>query len=205
VLPALRTLLPAGGLTRGPVTAIDQYGMLCLALMAGASAAGAWCAVAGIPEFGVVAAAAAGVDPDRLLLVPDPGTRWTDVTAGLLGGCEVVVVRPPGPAPAHIRRRLEAALRRSAATMLAVGNWPGAPLRLQVAWQRWDGLGDGCGRLRGCAAEAVAEGRGAAGRPRRQLLWLPASDGAVAARSDAGSQDAGYRLRRVLHEPARVS
>jgi hypothetical protein len=73
VLPPLRTLLPAGGLVKGQVVSVGRYGMLCLALMAGASAAGAWCAVAGVPEFGVAAAAAAGVEPDRLLLVPGPG------------------------------------------------------------------------------------------------------------------------------------
>jgi len=57
VLPPLRALLPAGGLVKGQVAAVGEYGALCLALMAGASAAGAWCAVCGVPEFGVAAAA----------------------------------------------------------------------------------------------------------------------------------------------------
>jgi hypothetical protein len=181
VLPALRTLLPAGGLEKGSVVAVDQYGLLCLALIAAASAAGAWCGVAGVPEFGVEAAAEAGVEPARLLLVPDPGAGWPQVVASLVEGCEVVVVRPPAQPPAQVRQRLASVLRRGAGVMLVIGEWDGAPVRLRVARRRWTGLGDGHGRLRACRAEVVAEGRGAAGRPRWQWLWLPAPDGTVAA------------------------
>ena len=181
VLPPLRTLLPAGGLVKGQVAAVDEYGTLCLALMAGASAAGAWCAVAGVPEFGVVAAAQAGVDPDRLLLVPDPGENWPRVAATLIDACELVLLCPPQPTTAHVRRRLEATLRRGRGVLLVAGDWPGAQVRLQVVTRRWTGLGDGHGRLQACQAEVVAEGRGAAGRPRTQWLLLPAPDGAVAA------------------------
>jgi hypothetical protein len=165
---------------KGSVTAIGRYGMLCLALMAGASAEGAWCAVAGIPEFGVAAAAAAGVDPDRLLLVPDPGERWLQVAAALLDGCEIVVVRPPAQPPSRARRQLEAGLRRAAAVLLVAGVWDGAAVRLRVTRQRWAGLGNGHGRLRARQAEVVAEGRAAAARPRQQWLWLPAPDGTIA-------------------------
>jgi len=45
VLPALGGLLP-GGLARGSVVAAGRWSLLCLALAAGASLAGAWCAVA---------------------------------------------------------------------------------------------------------------------------------------------------------------
>jgi hypothetical protein len=43
VLPALRELLPRGGLARGSVVAVAEFGLLALALMVGASADGAWC------------------------------------------------------------------------------------------------------------------------------------------------------------------
>ncbi|HEY1347010.1 MAG TPA: hypothetical protein VGF54_18640, partial [Streptosporangiaceae bacterium] len=69
VLPALRELLP-GGLRRGTVVAVGGWGLLCLAVAAGASAAGAWCAAVGLPQLGAAAAAEAGLDPGRLLLVP---------------------------------------------------------------------------------------------------------------------------------------
>jgi hypothetical protein len=180
VLPALTPLLPAGGLAKGSVTAVGQYGMLCLALMAAASAQGAWCGVAGIPEFGVAAAASAGVEPDRLLLVPDPGERWPQVAAALIDGCEVVLIRPPARPVSRARRQLEAGLRRAGAVLLVVGVWDGAAVRLRVARQYWTGLGNGHGRLRACRAEVVAEGRAAAAQPRRQWLWLPAPDGTIA-------------------------
>ena len=196
VLPPLRTLLPAGGLVKGQVAAVGEYGGLCLALMAGASAAGAWCAVCGVPEFGVVAAAQAGVDPDRLLLVPDPGENWPRVAATLIDGCELILLRPPEPVTAHVRRRLEATLRRGRGVLLVVGVWPGAQLRLQVVTRRWTGLGDGHGRLQACQAEVVAEGRGAAGRPRTRWLLLRAPDGTVAA------AEAAEEAMAVLTRPA---
>ena len=181
VLPALRTLFPAGGLAPGSVVTIERYGLLCPALMAAASAAGAWCAAAGLPEFGVLAAAETGVEPARLLLVPDLGDKWLQVVATLLEGCDVVIVRPPVRLSGQARQRLEAALRRCAGVMLVAGEWDHAAVRLRVARQHWTGLGDGHGRLRACRAEVVADGRGAAGRPRSQWLWLPAPDGTVTA------------------------
>ena len=50
MLPALRGLLPRGGLARGSVVAVAEFGLLCLALAAAASADGAWCGIAGIPQ-----------------------------------------------------------------------------------------------------------------------------------------------------------
>jgi hypothetical protein len=95
VLPALRDLLPAGGLQRGSVVAAGAWSMLCLALAAGASGAGAWCAVTGLPQLGVAAAADAGLDPGRLLLIAEPGSSWPQVVASLLDGCEIVILCPP--------------------------------------------------------------------------------------------------------------
>jgi hypothetical protein len=204
VLPALRELLPRG-LARGTVVAVAEFGLLCLALAAAASADGAWCGIAGLPEAGVLAAAGLGLDAGRILLVPDPGPAWPQVAASLLDGCELVLLRPPGPSgggpaggpgggpgggraggsaggpvPAQARRRLEATLRRGRGVLLVAGDWPGAQHRLRVVTQRWTGLGDGHGRLRACCAEVVADGRGEAAMTRTRWLWLPGEDGGVA-------------------------
>jgi hypothetical protein len=179
VLSALRELLPRGGLARGSVLTVTEFGLLALALMVGASAAGAWCGIAGVPEAGVLAAAGLGLDVERMLLVPDPGPAWPQVVASLLDGCELVLLRPPGPAPAQVRRQLDATLRRCRGVLLVAGDWPGAQVRLRVAAQRWIGLGDGHGRLRACRAEVVIEGRGGAAMTRTRWLWLPAEDGTV--------------------------
>jgi hypothetical protein len=73
VLPALRELLPRGGLARGSVVTVPGSGLLCLAVVAAASAGGAWCAIAGMPEAGLVAGAGLGLDLDRTLFVPELG------------------------------------------------------------------------------------------------------------------------------------
>jgi hypothetical protein len=181
VLPALRDLLPRGALARGSVVAVAEFGLLCLALAAGASADGAWCGIAGVPEAGVVAAAGLGLDAERTLLVPDPGPAWPQVVASLLDGCELVLLRPPDRAPAQVRQRLEATLRRRQGVLLVTGDWPGAHVRLRVVTQGWTGLGDGHGRLRACCAEVLADGRGEAAMTRTRWLWLPGEDGGVAA------------------------
>ena len=178
VLPALGELLP-GGLARGSVVTAGRWSLLCLALAAGASVAGAWCAVAGVPQLGVSAAAGVGLDPARLLLVADPGTAWPQVVASLLDGCELVLLRPPGHAPAQVRRRVEAVLRRCGGVLVVAGDWDGAQARLLVTRQEWAGIEAGHGRLRARRVLVVADGRGAAARPRTRWLWLPGPDGSV--------------------------
>jgi hypothetical protein len=73
----------------------------------------------------MVAAAGLGLDPGRILLVPDPSPAWPQVTASLLDGCELALLRPPEPATAQVQRRLEATLRRGRGVLLIAGDWPG--------------------------------------------------------------------------------
>jgi hypothetical protein len=178
VLPALAGLLP-GGLARGTAVAAGRWGLLCLALAAGASAQGAWTALVGLPQLGVAAAAGVGVDPGRMLLIADPGAIWPQVVASLLDGCELVVLRPPGRPPAQVRTRLAAALRRSGSVLVVAGDWEGARARLRVTRQEWSGAGTGHGRLRARRVQVVADGRGSVARPVTQWLWLPGPDGSV--------------------------
>src|SRR5580698_3844348 len=121
VLPALQGLLPGGALRRGSVVAAGPWSLLCLALAAGASAAGAWCAVVGLPQLGVAAAAGAGLDPDRMLMIADPGTGWPQVVASLLDGCELVLLRSPGRPP-----RSGGGSRPPCADSAAVSWWRGS-------------------------------------------------------------------------------
>ena len=196
VLPALGELLP-GGLARGSVVAAGRWSLLCLALAAGASVAGAWCAVAGVPQLGVSAAAGVGLDPARLLLVADPGTAWPQVVASLLDGCELVLLRPPGHAPAQVRRRLEAVLRRCGGVLVVAGDWDGAQARLLVTRQEWAGIEAGHGRLRARRVLVVADGRGGAARPRTRWLWLPGPDGSVGLADRVGPADRMGPAERV--------
>jgi hypothetical protein len=198
VLPALRELLPKGALARGSVVSAGSWSLLCLALAAGPVAAGAWCAVAGIPEFGVAAAAGARLDPARLLLVPEPGPDWPQVVASLLDGFDLVVLRPPARVSGQGRRKLEAAARRHGAVLLVAGDWDGAQVRLRVATKEWAGVGPGHGRLRGRRAQVVADGRGDWSLARTRWLWLPGPDGTVAAATPgSAAPDVGADMPRA--------
>jgi hypothetical protein len=196
VLPALRELLPAGGLQRGSVVAAGGWSLLCVALIAAASTAGAWCAAVGLPQLGVGAAVGAGLDPDRLLLIAEPGAGWPQVVASLLEGCEIVLLRPPERPSAQLRRKLEAAVRRYRSVLVVAGDWEGAQTRFRIARQEWAGLGDGHGRLRARRVQVVADGRGAWSRHRMRWLWLPGPAGSVvaAAQSITGEESAAGEL-----------
>lgn len=182
VLPGLADLLPGGALRRGSVLTVQGSGSLLLALLAEASAQGSWCAEVGLPLVGSAAAAEVGVALDRFVRVPAPGERWPEVVASLLDGFDVVVVHPPLRRTAQddrAVRRLSARTRERGAVLVATGSWEGAGLCLAVTAQRWHGLGRGHGHLTAREVVVSAVGRGAAVRPRRARLWLPAANGHI--------------------------
>lgn len=178
VAEPLRPLLPGGSLRRGGTVAVDRSPALVLALLAAASAGGAWCALVGLPEIGLVAAEEAGLDLSRLALVSEPGLELVGVTAALLDGLDLVVVAGGERLPAGARQRLAARARQAGSVLLPVGSWPGADVRLEVEGGRWSGLvGAGAGRLRGRRVRLRARGRGAAYRKRSVELLLPGPEG----------------------------
>ena len=128
MLPALESLLPDAGLRRGSTVAVapaepGPFGAtsVLLALLAGASVAGSWCAVVGMPSLGLVAAAELGIALDRLALVPDPGPDWPAVVAALLDGIDVVAAAPPGPVSAPLAGRLAARVRQRGSVLVGYG------------------------------------------------------------------------------------
>jgi hypothetical protein len=94
--PELSRLLPGGALQAGGSYSVLGSTALAMSLMAGPSAAGTWCAVIGLPAFGIEAAASSGIDLERLVLVPRPGPDWLTVTAAMAAspGCSSRL--PPG-------------------------------------------------------------------------------------------------------------
>ncbi len=185
----LASLFPEGGLRRGSTLSIGAGAgatSLALALLSGPSGAGSWCAVVGVPDLGLVAAAQSGIDLGRLALVPSPGPKWPSVVAALLEGFDVVVVHPPRPVREADARNLGARSREHGAVLavLACPAWPARPdLGVEVAGGNWRGLGEGFGYLAGRELEVVVSGRGGAARPRRGRLSLgePVSLGSPAA------------------------
>lgn len=148
---------------------------LAMALMAGPSRAGSWCAVVGVDDFGAEAAVELGIELGRTALVPDPGEQWLEVTAAMLDVASVVVVRPPTKVSASVAEKLAARARKRSSALVAWGQWPRAELRLSLREPRWAGLGQGHGHLR--SRRIVVESQRGSAPPRRAALWFPATDG----------------------------
>lgn len=202
VLEPLRPLLAGGGLLRGSVVAVEGSTSLALALAAGPSAAGSWCAAVGFGALGLVAAAESGIDLDRLAVVTSSRTNrgsggWAWVVAALVDGLDMVLARTPAgvAVAATDARRLGSRVRERGSVLVVVeaaddkgGAWPIAPdLRLSVARSRWHGLGEGCGHLQARRVQVGAAGRGASARRRELALWLPGPESAVQAGPEVAS------------------
>jgi len=159
---------------------------LALALMAGPSRAGGWCAVVGVDDLGAEAALALGVDISRTVLVPDPGDHWLEATAALIDVVTLVVVRPTTRVTEQVAAKLGARLRKRSAALVAWGEWPRCDVRLRTQEPQWSGLGAGHGHLR--SRRLMVEARRGSAPPRRGALWFP-------------TEDQGYRRA----EPAQVA
>lgn len=173
--PAIAELLPGGGLKQGAAYSIERSAMLVMTLLAAPSAAGAWCAVVGVPEFGVEAASRFGIDLERLVLVPDPGEQWLAVTAAVADIMGIVVTRPPARTSDSSVARLAARLRQRGATMLVLGSWPQTEAMLSLSHDEWHGIGNGHGHLAARQVTVTVTSRSSA-RPRSARLWLPDAD-----------------------------
>ncbi|QEO10035.1 hypothetical protein [Protaetiibacter larvae] len=178
---ALSELLPGGALAAGASYVIEGSTALALELLREPSRAGSWCAIVGMPDLGVEAAAAAGIELERLVLVPHPAEQWFAVVSALIDAVAVVLVRPPtgkrvGEAAAT---RLAARLRQREAVLVATGDWPRAQARLTVPESDWAGIGAGFGHLAARQLTVAASSPAWQGRTRSRRLWLPDARGAV--------------------------
>ena len=164
--------------------------MLTMALLAGASRAGSWCGMVGMPGFGAEAAAGLGIDLTRVILVPAPGRQWLNVVATLVDVLDLVVVHPPARPYDAETQRLAARLRERGAVLLVQHpEWPGCELRMAITSSTWHGLGAGHGHLTSREVTVEATGRGTGGRRRTTRLWLPDSAGDVRVAAPAEDAD----------------
>ncbi len=208
VLPALQRVLP-DGLRRGNTVSVSGSVSLLLALLGAASAAGAWCALVGLPTLSAEAAGEYGIELPRLAIVPQPGPSWTTAVGALLDAVDVVAARPPPRiVPGDVRRLAARARNRDAVFVPFLSGdfgdaaWPGADVRLGVQGGQWEGIGAGHGRLRQRRLTVTAEGRGQAARARSATLWLPAAGGGVLLDEPVAPV---VPLRRQTTEPIRSS
>lgn len=197
-LPALAGLLPHGALRVGTSYSVTGSTALTMALLAGPSAAGAWCGVVGMPGFAAQTARDLGLDLDRLVFVPDPGPRWLSVVGALVDALTVVAVRPPAAIRDAEAARIAARLRQREAVLIADGPWPRREAHLSVAESSWIGVGSGHGHLTARQVTVTAVGRGTAIRPRRARLWLPDPEGMVRPVEESAGSEAPDWVREAV-------
>ena len=184
--PAIGDLLPGGAITAGGSYTVEGSTTLALSLLQGPSAAGAWCAIVGMPDLGVEAAAGLGLDLDRLAIVPHPGDQWLSVVSALIDVVSVVLVNPP-LRDGRVRigeqalGRLSSRLRQREAVLVSMSDWPRADARLSVTRSDWAGIGFGFGRLASRQVTVSSVSSAWAGRTRSRRLWLPGAGSGIEA------------------------
>lgn len=178
---ALAELLPGEALAAGGSYLVEGSTALALELLREPSRAGSWCAVVGLPDLGVEAAAAAGLDLERLVLVPHPGDAWFAVVSALVDAVSVVLVQPPARARVGeaAAGRLASRLRQREAVLVTTRAWPRVQARLAVTESDWAGIGAGFGHLAARQVTVAATSPAWQGRTRSRRLWLPDAAGAV--------------------------
>jgi hypothetical protein len=151
---------------------------LAMLLMAGPSAAGAWSAVVGSPEFGHHAAAELGVDLSRVVTVPrlEPGVDPLAVVAALVDVVDVVVLGPTRISERDAAR-IAARLRERRCLIVTWGAWPRADAHLDARHVTWHGVGRGHGYLQ--ARHLTVEVSGGGRFKGERCLWLPDSTGQI--------------------------
>jgi hypothetical protein len=205
VLPALSGLLPGGGLAPGATYAVSGSTALAAALIAEPSTRGMWCGVVAMPGFAAEGAAGLGCDLERVVLIPDPGREWVNITAALVDALSVVVVRPRGRVSDAEAARLSARMRQREAVLIACGDWPRADVRLSVSATRWFGIGRGHGHLAARQADVTVRARTtrlghATPLPTTTPIWLPDQSGVVSLVDSASSIERIAAADDVLDE-----
>jgi len=152
------------GLRAGCAYATDASMPLLTRLVAEPTRAGIWCAIVGMPEFGVEAARDAGADLSRLVLIPHPGDRWVGIAAAAIEVMGLVALRPGGRVTDGQAARLAARLRERGTVLLAERppggpGWPQAEAALRVRGHAWSGLAEGHGRIEREVPEFAVEPR----------------------------------------------
>jgi len=177
----LGELFPEGGIPKGAflgVTAASGGFSVALTLAGEVTKSRGWVAVCGLASLGLAAAEELGVDLERLVMVPSPGSRWVDVMAALIDGFDMVLTSPCSSVSREMARRLAARARQrgSVVVLMDPADWPESPdFVVTVLSSNWEGPEGGYGCLGGRRMDIRLAGRRARGRSLRRTLWLPPS------------------------------
>ncbi len=175
----LAGLFVDGAMVRGRVLSCTGTAStsLALALVSPAVQAGGWLAVIDVPTIGLDAASESGIPLERVVGI-DLGERpeevWPDVVAAAADGFELLLTRVPVGVRPSAARSVATRVQQRGAVVVVLGD-PG-PLPcdgvVESTDRRWEGLGDGFGRLRHRTVLVDARGRRLPGT-RRCTVCLP--------------------------------
>lgn len=141
VHPQLRPLFPQG-LTAG-VHTLDGPLTVGLGLLSGSD----WAGVVGFPDLGAEAIVEWGIEPQKLVLIPEVGAAWVEVVAELAEVTETILTCAPPPVTDAIAGRLLSRLRHRNTAMIVCGGWSRPQSRIRARIEGWGGLGQGHGYL----------------------------------------------------------
>ncbi|MCF8611706.1 DNA recombination/repair protein RecA [Gordonia sp. HY285] len=174
VLPvpdAMTPLFPRGGLSRGTVVASAGATTVPMAIIAETTRAGATVALVGLPRLNLAAAMDMGADLSRVAVVTEPGVDPLEVAGVLLDGIDLVVLGPElghgrmrGPVAPSRARVLAGRARKQSSTLLVLGDWPGAAVRISsevTDYQHVPARRSGYGRIGGFGVDVQVSASGA--------------------------------------------
>lgn len=179
---ALRRVVPHGAIRRGSSVMASGSATLLLHLVAALAGEGAWSAVVAQPDLGLAAAIGAGIDPARLVLVPEPGPSAAEVMGAVVDGFDVVVVGSCAALSDRDRRAISQRVRHRGAVLVSSAPWPGVEVRLEAVEHTWTGLVQD-GRLTGGRLVVRVAGRSMGG-DRGVELTVSEHDGGTRLRAE---------------------
>ncbi len=179
VVAPLAPVLPLRGLERGRFYGVtgDASASLVYALVAAATADGAWCAFVDMPHAGLRAAHEHGVALQRVVCIDtDRSSSWGRVVGALTEGIDIIVVRDPVCSAADARR-VASRVKAQGAVLIAHGNLSGFPVDAQFTARTNSWSFGACATER--TVRVTAEGRRMPGA-RGVTVLLPSAAGGVA-------------------------
>lgn len=194
VPPALASVIPHGGIRRGSTLSMVGSTTVLLHLTAALAADGAWTAIIAHPDLGLAAAVDAGIDPERVVLIPEPGPGMAEVLGAVVDGFGLVVIGRTRAISERDRRAISQRIRHRGGVLICAEPWPGAEVTLEAVECSWQGLSDS-GRLTGAAVVVRGRGRGSGLSPTAALA-IDEHDGATRLR-DATLGSAEVTERRA--------
>lgn len=149
-------------LAPGAVAEVEGSMAALWAVAAAAQGPEDWCAIAALPQAGLLAAQEAGLVLSRAVVVPDLGPAPLPVLAGLVDAYGLVVAGKLALGAAD-RRRIEARLRHTGGRLVTAGRWGGAAVSVKVGRARLPALGENQGRADQPRLDCQVRFKGSAG------------------------------------------